>query len=161
MTTSLKTWSVYADDKSTPLNESDKSYFRARTRRHVHDVVLGKFMELSDDQNLTRAQLAERLQVDRAQITRWLSSPSNWTLDTLSDLLLAMACQASVEAKAIGFGETGNYHHAFTTSLDPAPKNQRSGFTSYITEGGKKLRASDPNEMTVTTTPRISVSKRR
>ena len=111
MTTSLKTWSAYASDDGTPLSESDKAYFRAKTRRHVHGVVLEKFMQHSDDDKLSRSALAHRLNVNRAQITRWLSSPGNWTLDTLSDLLLAMSCQASVIADEIGNQQKGNYAH--------------------------------------------------
>src|SRR5208282_3088978 len=40
--------------------------------------------------NVTKKELAIRLGKDPAQITRWLSAPSNFELDTLSDILLAM-----------------------------------------------------------------------
>lgn len=119
MTTSLKTWSNYANDSDSALSVADKSYFRARTRNHVHGVVLQRFVELSDTGQLSRAKLADRLGVGRAQITRWLSSPGNWTLDTLSDLLLAMNCHASLCAEELAEQGQGNYLHAFSQAAQP------------------------------------------
>ena len=111
MTTSLKTWSSYGSDNDSTLNASDLSYFRAKTRKNVHNVVLQRFVELSDAGEMSRAKLADRLDVSRSQITRWLSSPGNWTLDTLSDLLLAMNCKTSVVAEEIASQGQGNYFH--------------------------------------------------
>lgn len=119
MTTSLKEWSAYANDEASPLNESDKAYFQAKMRRHVHGVVLERFMELSDDDRISRAALAKRLGLSRAQITRWLSSPGNWTLDTLSDLLLAMNCQASIIAEKISSQGPRNFVHEFSQEAQP------------------------------------------
>lgn len=119
MTTSLKTWNDYADKYGEPLTVSDKAYFRAQTKRHVHGVVLEKFSEYATDDRRARARLAERLGVDRSQITRWLSSPGNWTLDTLSDLLLAMGCKATLVANEIGDVQQGNYVHPDSISLQP------------------------------------------
>ena len=44
---------------------------------------------------MSRKDIAAKLRKDPAQITRWLSSPTNLTLDTISDLLLA--CGAECE----------------------------------------------------------------
>lgn len=107
MTTSLRE-SFSFDASFVPFSESEKVFFRASNRRVVHGAVISKFLEKSEADNLTRALLAERLGVDRAQITRWLSSPGNWTIDTLSDLLLAMGCRARVEAEEIASGDLGN-----------------------------------------------------
>lgn len=114
MSTSLREWSTYAELSDTPLTEADKAYFRARTRRQIHGEVLDRFEDLRELGMLNRSALARRLGVDRSYVTRLLASPSNWTIDTLSDLLLAMACQASLRADAICTGQSGNYSHPWS-----------------------------------------------
>ena len=78
------------DKKTTAF---DLTYFRRRQQNHVHDAVLSRFAELSRSTGLTRKALAEYLGKNPAQITRWLSGSSNLTLDTISDLLLAMGAE--------------------------------------------------------------------
>ena len=145
MTTSLKEWSVYASEDGSPLNESDKAYFRAKTRRHIHGVVLERFMELSDDDKISRATLAKRLGVGRAQITRWISSPGNWTFDTLSDLLLAMSCQASVMAEEIGNQTQGNYTHPASNPKPSRIAESAKGIYTHSDESEVVLHMDAPN----------------
>lgn len=72
------------------VNPKDVYYFRQRQKNKVFQSVIAYFAKLAEHEGLTKKDLAERLQKDPAQITRWFSGPSNWTLDTISDLLLAM-----------------------------------------------------------------------
>lgn len=44
---------------------------------------------------------AAALEKDPAQITRWLSAPSNFELDTLSDILLALGAEMEHRIVAI------------------------------------------------------------
>jgi hypothetical protein len=55
--------------------------------------------------------LAELLAKDPSQITRWLSAPSNFELDTLSDILLALG--AEMDHRIVRFGDRikPNYAH--------------------------------------------------
>lgn len=71
------------------IPDGKQSYFRTRLKNSFHDVVLTQFADL----NINKADLARRLGKEPAQITRWLGSPGNWTLDTLSDILLGMGCE--------------------------------------------------------------------
>jgi hypothetical protein len=71
----------------------DLVYYRERNRNKVYAVVVSLFSKLVETSNLTKRELAFRLNKEPAQITRWLSGPSNWTLDTVSDLLLAMGAE--------------------------------------------------------------------
>ncbi len=65
-------------------------FFRQRQRNAVFQAVLAFFAEKAEKEGLTKRELARRLGKDPAQITRWFAGPGNWTLDTVSDLLLAM-----------------------------------------------------------------------
>ena len=78
-----------------PISQGKLAYFRARLKNRIHDAVLSQFAA----SGITKAQLARRLDKKPEQITRWLSSPGNWTLDTWSDLLLGMKSEPSASIK--------------------------------------------------------------
>jgi len=63
------------------------AYFRARSRGRVYDLVVGEFVR----SGLSQADLARRLGKGPDVICRWLGSPGNWSLDTVSDLLFAIS----------------------------------------------------------------------
>ena len=137
MNTSLKEWSAYAAPDTAKLSDADKAYFRANTRRRAYEVVLEKFMQRADEEKLTRADLARKLGASPAQVTRWLSSPSNWTLDTFSDLLLALSCTVRMAAEEIDNRKLGNYAHPFSTvgrDQPSTPASTQSGDPTIILE---------------------------
>lgn len=72
----------------------DIFYYRRRLKNRIFARLSSFFAEEANRTGLTKRDLALRLDKDPAQITRWLSGPSNLTLDTLSDLLLAMDAEA-------------------------------------------------------------------
>lgn len=106
----------------TEISVGDREYFRAQTQREAYNLVLERFSELSGDHVALRALIAKRLGKNRAQVTRWLSEPSNMTLDTLSDLLLAMGSEARMRQCPFGSEPKGNYLHPASTN--PAPHEQ-------------------------------------
>ncbi len=67
------------------------SYFRERFRDRLYDLVIEEFLKQSEKNDLTRADVARRIGRRPEQITRWFGAPGNWTLETVSDLLLAIA----------------------------------------------------------------------
>jgi transcriptional regulator with XRE-family HTH domain len=71
-------------------SERDIVYFRTRCRNRFYQAVVAYFAAQAQHKGLTQVELAKLLGKDAAQINRWLSGPGNWTLDTISDLLLAM-----------------------------------------------------------------------
>jgi hypothetical protein len=79
------------------------AYFRARLRNALHDAVLKAFDQQRRESNLTKTVLARRIHRSPAQVTRWLSNPQNWTLDTISDLLVALG--QDIELKSTPLGE--------------------------------------------------------
>ncbi|MBF6567435.1 MAG: helix-turn-helix transcriptional regulator [Candidatus Binataceae bacterium] len=80
------------DAREIPRNKL--AYFRARLRNRLYDFIITAFVREQENGKLSRKQLAERIGRRPEQITRWLSGPSNWTLDTISDLLIAMGAEA-------------------------------------------------------------------
>ena len=67
------------------------SYFRERFRDRLYDLVMEEFLKQESESGLTRAEIARRIGRRPEQITRWFGAPGNWTLETVSDLLLAVA----------------------------------------------------------------------
>lgn len=95
--------------KPTP---DDLEYFRERQKNRVYEVVYLKYADEAQKAGLTKAHIAQFLGKKPEQITRWLAGPGNWTLDTLSDLLLAM--DAEMEFKVsdpLSERRDGNYAH--------------------------------------------------
>jgi len=70
-----------------PVKLGTLGYFRARNRGRVHDLVLSEFGR----SGISKATLARRLKKRPEIITRLLSGPGNWTMDTFSDLLFAIS----------------------------------------------------------------------
>ena len=75
------------------IEENKLFYFRRRQRNRFHEALLKMFMRLREEGHFSKGDLARRSHKDAAQITRILASPTNLTLDTISDVLLAMDCE--------------------------------------------------------------------
>jgi hypothetical protein len=71
----------------------DVFYHRARLQNNIYHDVLERFAEMAEESGFTKKQLAVASGKDAAQITRLFAEPGNWTLATVSDLLLAMGAQ--------------------------------------------------------------------
>lgn len=67
------------------------SYFRERFRDRLYDLVMEEFLKQNTETGLTRAEVARRIGRRPEQITRWFGAPGNWTLETVSDLMLAIS----------------------------------------------------------------------
>lgn len=87
------------------------SYFRAWIKDQLHDLVVHEFLkQKSERPDLTQAEIARRLGRRPEQINRWLATPGNWTLETVSDLLFAIAnCTATVSVQPIELRNVRNH----------------------------------------------------
>jgi hypothetical protein len=70
-----------------PIPVGKLAYFRTRLRLEFYDFILRRFLS---QENLTKAELARRIHRSPDVVNRWLGAPGNWTIDTLSDLLIGM-----------------------------------------------------------------------
>lgn len=75
-----------ANDRSAPIDAGTFGYFQARNRNRFYDVIVRNFRE----SGLSQAELARRLGKRPEVVCRLLGAPGNWTLDTVSDLALAI-----------------------------------------------------------------------
>ena len=81
--------SEISNGEAIPLGKL--AYFRERFRDRLYELVVSEFLKKERNKELTRADLARRIGRKPEQITRWLGAPGNWTLETVSDLLLAIS----------------------------------------------------------------------
>jgi transcriptional regulator with XRE-family HTH domain len=79
--------------KISPVSERDIHYYRQRAKNRIFESLTSFFAEEAERTGVTKRDIAECLHRDPAQITRWLSSPSNLTIDTISDLLLSLGAE--------------------------------------------------------------------
>ncbi len=77
------------------------AYFRAKLRYALHEVVLREFIKQEDSNRINKAELARRIHKKPEQVSRWLGAPGNWTIDTVSDLLLGMGVEAEISAMSL------------------------------------------------------------
>jgi hypothetical protein len=80
--------------KKEPLKKRDVYYYRRRFINRVFSSLAKFFADEAELHGATKGMIAKRLGVDPSQITRWLSSPSNLTLESISDILLALDAEA-------------------------------------------------------------------
>jgi hypothetical protein len=112
MTTYQKTSLISAVLSDAPLGEYEVEYFRQRWKNRMHARVLRSFLDKSSEEgNFTRADLARRLGKRPEQITRWLGAPGNWTMDTVSDLLLAMGQEPVADVMDLSELPLSNRHY--------------------------------------------------
>ncbi len=84
------------------------AYFRARLSNRIHSLMLEEFARLEESGKITRAELGRRIGREPAQITRWLGTAGNWTIETLSDLLLGMKCEPALSISNLANTQTRN-----------------------------------------------------
>lgn len=82
------------------------AYFRARLSNRIHSLVLEEFARLEEGGKITRAELGRCIGREPAQITRWLGTAGNWTIETLSDLLLGMKCEPALSISNLADTQT-------------------------------------------------------
>lgn len=109
------------------LSAAQKAHARTLARLSVVGAVAKLYEELRETEGLNQSRLAERLGCSRSHISRLLSGPGNWTLDTVGDLLAAMDAELTkVEAVRVQDIPSPNYAHAWvegalqsSSSLNP------------------------------------------
>jgi transcriptional regulator with XRE-family HTH domain len=90
--------SISSDDPQH-LDKEDRAYFRAELKQRLHRELRRVFKRLQTEENLTYAEIARRLDVNRSVITKRLKGQCNLTLDILSDMFRAMGTRLEFRAE--------------------------------------------------------------
>lgn len=88
-----------------PIPRRERAYYRRRFQHRIHSEIVALFAEEAAAGRMTKKQLAMLLEKNPAQITRWLSDPSNIESDTISDILLAL--EAEMDPRIVRFATIG------------------------------------------------------
>ena len=104
-----------ADISKKEVSTRDRAYYRRRQQNRVFAAITALFAEEAEKGNITKKELAEILGKDPAQITRWLSEPRNFELDTISDMLLAMGAEMDHPVVRFADRPAANYAHPALT----------------------------------------------
>jgi len=121
VTTSPKTqWTSVSSLEDAPISPAMLAYFLSAAKNDARDKLLGKFEEVSASEGVTRAFIARRIRKSPEQVTRWLGAPGNWTLETLTNLAVAMGFRPRFEFDRLSELRQSNEHHplAHTPSLE-------------------------------------------
>lgn len=80
-------------ESGQPIPVGKLAYLCERTRLRLYDFIVSKFLEQSRDNQLTQAELARRVRKSPEVINRLLGAPGNWTIDTITELLVGISAE--------------------------------------------------------------------
>lgn len=149
-----------SDDKHLDL--ASKTCARERLR----NLIFQELLIALEGSGLTRASLSRRLHKRPEQITRWLSSPGNLEIDTISDLLIAMGVSPDTIIKSrahseatgaagallakMNVDEVGNSQVVLSSALMNALTNRSAAHRA--TKAGVELRSERPFAVNIAAT---------
>ncbi|MCW5729513.1 MAG: helix-turn-helix transcriptional regulator [Alphaproteobacteria bacterium] len=126
---------------NAPKSRRDLAYYRQRFRNRVFSRLVSFVAEQAQEQKVTKKEVAEKIRKDPAQLSRLLGSPSNLTLDTISDLLLAFDAEAEPFAIVLFKDRrpSNQLHPLAASVLDMAPPSAE-GKTQSAGAGEKIIK---------------------
>ena len=132
--------------KNAHKSARDIAYYTQRYRNRVFSKLVSWVADYAARNKLTRKDVADILNKDPAQITRWLKHPGNLTLDTIAELALAFDAEPE-PPEFVFFKDRAqpNYMHPLiaralnvSTPTPPAqakPSNAGNGELTLINSG--------------------------
>ncbi len=67
-----------------------KYFFQQRQRNRLYEAVVKAVEDAARLDGVRKKDIADEIGSNPSQISRWLSGPSNWTIDSISDVLWAI-----------------------------------------------------------------------
>lgn len=131
--------------RSAAKSVRDVEYYRRRFQNRVFAKVVDFITTEAQREHITKKEMAERLGKDPGQLSRLLSQPSNLTLDTISDLLLAVDAEAE-PPEIVRFKErrAPNYVHPLIARVTGKTAGRDEiRFPGQVSDGGS-IQVEDP-----------------
>jgi hypothetical protein len=97
--------------KTDPIPSRELVYRREMAKNQFYDAIVRLFAEAAEQKGLNKRALSASLDKDPALITRLLAHPSNLTIETISDLLLAMGYVPELRVKPLQSDDVANNVH--------------------------------------------------
>jgi hypothetical protein len=150
VTTSMTTYPTHvlselaAGHDGPSIPRAKLAYFQERLRGRVFDFILSKFAE-QETNGLNQAKLSRRINKDPKVVHRWLSAPSNLTLDSVSDMLIGIAAEElDLSSSPLSDRASVNYSHidnlaAFVSQDDTRASAKNTMFDGL--QGGDRKAA--------------------
>jgi hypothetical protein len=104
-------WKSASSLEDTAIDPALLSYFHSMAQNEAHDLVLTLFLAAADREGVNKAFLARRMDKSPEQVTRWLGGSGNWTLETLTNLLVALGYKPKFSAERLSAMRQDNEHH--------------------------------------------------
>ena len=99
-----------------------KYYFRQRQQNRLFDTVIHAL----EKAGMRRKDIAHMMEVPPSQITRLLTGPANWTIDTVSDLLFSVGAELDFRVTHYSDRAKGNMFHPAGQPLLSSPSSAAS-----------------------------------
>ena len=106
-------------------------YFREAFRETINEQLLELYLLASSD-GLTKKVIAQKLGRRPEQITRWLATPNNLEVDTVSDLALALGCVPVFALEKVTFGALSQEQHPLSETTKWEEFETSSGYVTKI-----------------------------
>jgi hypothetical protein len=125
---------IAAGHAGPPIPMGKRAYFQQRLRIRVFNFLLEKFVQ-AQKKGLNKNILAKRIGRPPEVINRWLGTPSNLTLDSISDLLLGIAGEELELGSSSPLGKVANNYSHFDemASAQDGEKTKQSVVASAMT----------------------------
>jgi hypothetical protein len=105
--------------------------FAARNRNRVYEVVVKALEKAAEEKHINRKAIAAAIGRSPSQVSTTLSGPSNWTLDTVSDLLRAVGAEMNYSVVFdVDQIKSNMFHPSAPAPLPTPPKPADTSTTS-------------------------------
>lgn len=150
MTTSATPEPQFDVSRDVRIPSATLGYFEARLNGLVHQLLLELYGRLEHQYDFTKRTLARRIGRRPEQLTRWLSYPTNLTLETMSNILVGLGYELdSVVLASLSTGERVQFpqRRDYTSQADIesiAVKGTESEITGLqLTEPSQSIKSTE------------------
>lgn len=98
--------------RNEPLPTRIRAYYKQRFQQKTFAKLAKAFAERAEEFGVTKSCIAAMIDRDKAQVNRLLAHPSNMTLDTFSELALALNYEPTIILEDLSEETRHNWCHS-------------------------------------------------